>query len=211
MVEHLTLTEKMQLKGSSPAGGSKLCEHCDNYHDGDYGSGRFCSENCSKTYSTLHNKNHKNERRKRSKLWKIPDNEFIILVKSCQNYTDVCNKLGFDKAAGYVLHIVKLRCKRLNVTHLVQLRYRKRDNFLKSVECYDNRSAFRRRIIRDRLIPYECAGCSNKGHWLGKEMALQLHHKNGDPKDHRLDNVEFLCPNCHAITPNWTGRNKKNK
>jgi len=28
------------------------CEYCNNEHDGSYGSGRFCSEKCSKGYST---------------------------------------------------------------------------------------------------------------------------------------------------------------
>ena len=71
------------------------------------------------------------------------------------------------------------------------------------------RSAVRRRIINDGLIPYICAGCGCLPEWNGKPLVLQLEHKNGINNDHRLDNLEFLCPNCHSQTDTWAGRNSK--
>jgi hypothetical protein len=35
-----------------------------------------------------------------------------------------------------------------------------------------------------------------------------LHHVNGDGLDNRLENLQILCPNCHAQTDTWGGRNK---
>ena len=29
--------------------------------------------------------------------------------------------------------------------------------------------------------------------------------------DHRIENLRFLCPNCHAQTDSFSGRNKNNK
>lgn len=29
-----------------------ICENCINYHDGSYGSGRFCSNKCARSFST---------------------------------------------------------------------------------------------------------------------------------------------------------------
>lgn len=66
-------------------------------------------------------------------------------------------------------------------------------------------------VIRDHLIPYECAICGNIGEWQGSPMALELDHINGVPNDHRLENLRFLCPNCHAITDTYCGKNKKNE
>jgi hypothetical protein len=39
-------------------------------------------------------------------------------------------------------------------------------------------------------------------------LAISLHHRNGDRLDNRLDNLEFLCPNCHSQTENYAGRNR---
>ena len=57
----------------------------------------------------------------------------------------------------------------------------------------------------------ERCGCTE---WLGKKIPLELHHKNGNNLDNNIDNLEILCPNCHALEPNYRGSNKishKNK
>jgi 5-methylcytosine-specific restriction endonuclease McrA len=43
--------------------------------------------------------------------------------------------------------------------------------------------------------------------WRGKPLGMALHHVNGDGRDNRLENLKLLCPNCHAQTPNYGGRN----
>jgi 5-methylcytosine-specific restriction endonuclease McrA len=45
-----------------------------------------------------------------------------------------------------------------------------------------------------------------------KELVLELDHINGNNRDHRPNNLRFLCPNCHSQTPTWGNRgNKGNK
>lgn len=63
------------------------------------------------------------------------------------------------------------------------------------------------RVRKQNLIPYMCE-CGNKGEWQDEELVLQLDHKNGNRKDHRLQNLRFLCPNCHSQTPTYVARNK---
>ena len=65
----------------------------------------------------------------------------------------------------------------------------------------------RDKVIREGLIPYKCNMCGCDGHWQGKRLSLELHHKNGDNQDNDLNNLEFLCPNCHATTESYC-RNK---
>ena len=43
--------------------------------------------------------------------------------------------------------------------------------------------------------------------WLGRPLTMALHHINGDSRDNRLENLQILCPNCHAQTDNFAGRN----
>lgn len=54
-------------------------------------------------------------------------------------------------------------------------------------------------ILKFKLKPYFCegAGCTVGFVWQGKIITLQLHHKDGNNKNHVLSNVMFLCPNCH--------------
>lgn len=63
------------------------------------------------------------------------------------------------------------------------------------------------RIIDQELIAYECQQCGISD-WHGEHLVLELDHKNGRNNDHRLENLRFLCPNCHSLTPTFRGRNK---
>ena len=54
--------------------------------------------------------------------------------------------------------------------------------------------------------------CSRCGltEWQGKPIPLELHHINGNNRDNRLENLEYLCLNCHAQTESFRGRNINN-
>ena len=73
------------------------------------------------------------------------------------------------------------------------------------------RAVIRKYIIRHNLIPYICEKCGNDGKWQGTVLALQLDHRNGVNNDHRLENLRWLCPNCHSQTDTFTGKNKTDK
>lgn len=66
--------------------------------------------------------------------------------------------------------------------------------------------AFRlRRALLESGMPYICVACAGGPEWCGKELRLQVNHKNGNYQDCRRENLEFLCPNCHSQTAGWCG------
>lgn len=64
------------------------------------------------------------------------------------------------------------------------------------------------RRLAKKHIEYKCAFCNNSGVWNERPLVLDLDHINGNNKDHRLENLRFLCPNCHSQTPTYKGKNK---
>lgn len=71
-------------------------------------------------------------------------------------------------------------------------------------------SIVRQRVLADNLLAYECSICKNNGFWNDKELTLQLDHINGIRSDNRLENLRFLCPNCHSQTVTFGTKNLQN-
>lgn len=62
-------------------------------------------------------------------------------------------------------------------------------------------SVLRKRYLRTNL-PYKCSDC-NIDKWKEKPITLHLDHRNGIRNDNRLENLRWLCPNCHQQTDTW--------
>ena len=63
-------------------------------------------------------------------------------------------------------------------------------------------------ITRHNVIPYVCKICGCNGEWQGGLIALELHHEDGDNSNNEITNLSYLCPNCHAMTSTFRGKNK---
>lgn len=71
-----------------------------------------------------------------------------------------------------------------------------------------NRYHLKSRLLAAGLKRPACERCGIS-RWLGEKLSLELHHRNGDGLDNRLQNLETLCPNCHSQTPNFGSKNKR--
>lgn len=65
----------------------------------------------------------------------------------------------------------------------------------------------KRRLLQEGLLEERCSKCGMGPEWQGEPLSLQLDHINGDPSDNVLDNLRILCPNCHAQTSTFRGKN----
>lgn len=66
----------------------------------------------------------------------------------------------------------------------------------------------RNKILQEEIKPHKCE-CCGMTEWLGNPIPLELHHKDGDKTHNELSNYELLCPNCHALTDSYRGKNSR--
>ena len=63
----------------------------------------------------------------------------------------------------------------------------------------------RKKLIRDGIKEYKCELCG-LSEWQHQPIPLELHHKDGNHYNNELCNLQILCPNCHALQPNNSGK-----
>jgi hypothetical protein len=62
----------------------------------------------------------------------------------------------------------------------------------------------KRWLIRERGRRCEICGITE---WMGKETPIELDHVDGHPGHNQKENLRLICPNCHAQTEHYRGRN----
>ena len=72
-----------------------------------------------------------------------------------------------------------------------------------------SRHRLKARIIKNNLLEHKCQECGLGHYYNFKPIVLQIDHINGVNNDNRLENLTLLCPNCHAQTTTYRGKNKK--
>lgn len=70
---------------------------------------------------------------------------------------------------------------------------------------YYNTSHLNYRLIKEGLKERRCEKCG-RTHWFNEPIVLELHHIDGDRTNNSLENLQLLCPNCHAHTDNFKSK-----
>ena len=64
----------------------------------------------------------------------------------------------------------------------------------------------RLKLLREGYKEYRCEKCGLT-EWLGQPISLEVHHVDGDRSNNTIENFQLLCPNCHAQTDSYRGKN----
>ena len=83
--------------------------------------------------------------------------------------------------------------------------YMTTEEYLSKSTCIKN-PVLKAKLIRDGLKENKCEICG-VSIWQGKQLPLELHHKDGDHFNNDFDNLQILCPNCHSIQEGNAGSN----
>ncbi len=147
-------------------------------------------------------------------MWQ--DVDYVIsLVNSSKTRSEILTKMGLAPSSVYYRKLKSFE-KTYNVgtSHLkefsreanIKRRTVSNDEIFK-LDSTVSQSLLRTRIRRDRLIEEKCNECDIIDTWNDKPITLQLEHINGIHNDNRLENLCWLCPNCHSQTATFCGRN----
>lgn len=154
-----------------------------------------------------------------NKIYKLSDEQFVELLKNSSTISEVLFKLGYSvKGNSWGFAKVKQRMSDLSldgsifkgkspITKYGTLHKVNASDILKP-NCKHARSVLRRYVIKNNLIPYRCAICGCV-EWQGRTLSLELDHINGINNDNRIENLRFLCPNCHSQTTTYGSRNQQ--
>lgn len=168
-------------------------------------------------------KNIKKRKPRTSPIWLIDRDSLERIVKSSTSFSEILKYFGLDNKGGNN-KTLKNRCLegKIDFSHINSTCFSNRGrkffhtcltkeeslNIVFIEKSKRSRNCVRTYLHKYNLIPYKCE-CENEGVWRDKKLSLQIDHINGECDDHRLENLRWMCPNCHAQTDTFTGKHKK--
>ncbi len=170
------------------------CEKCGIEHFGNYGSGRFCSAQCARSFSTSLKREEINQQ-----VSKTLSKVFIdIICKICEKYflpshskEVCCSKECKEKNRKKAISGRTKRQKELSGAKGSKGKYKRNPESLMDISSRTVSKIMQRLGI----------GCSHCG-W--NEAPCDIHHIFGrkilDANHH--SNLTYLCPNCHRLYHN---------
>ena len=150
------------------------------------------------------------------------DDDVAGAVAKSQSVMEVLERLGIKKAGGSHAHM-SARIKRmgLDTSHFLGRRSSKGRapaNKKTAQEVLVRRppgstkekTAVLRRVMLESGVGHTCSICGILDEWNGVKLTLEVDHVDGDWHNNLIENLRFLCPNCHS-QQETTNRPHKNR
>ncbi|MFD7322741.1 HNH endonuclease signature motif containing protein [Streptomyces sp. NPDC059875] len=140
-------------------------------------------------------------------------------VAASTNMCDVLRRLGVEVVGGQHTHISRrIKAYGIDTSHFRMPSRRGEAWRPRTPEALlvEQTGPQARRIPSDRLacamtasgVRNRCALCGTEAVWRSRPLPLEVDHVDGDWRNNRVENLRFLCPNCHSTTDSYRGRAK---
>jgi len=135
----------------------------------------------------------------------VEDDVLLNTIRECKSFIDASEKL--DVTRWWITK--RVGELGIDISHFVKCNGRPNeyDDIIKEGSLV-TQATLKKFVMDNDIKEYICNKCGNDGVWMDSPLTLELHHINGDNKDNREGNLEFLCPNCHTQTPNCRGKKR---
>lgn len=161
----------------------------------------------------------------RSALYDFTPTELQKLLDTSNGYSDLLRSIGMNPKGGNpatlkrIINEYNLDTRQLDINRsnyfkeLAHAAHSKitydLDDILNGKHPKYNSYKLLKRLVSSGYKEYKCEICGIS-EWNNKPISLQLHHIDGNHTNHRLDNLQILCPNCHSQTDTFAGKKSKN-
>lgn len=141
-------------------------------------------------------------------------------VSKSETIADICRYLGIRPSGGnYKTIKSKLQKFEISIKHFKGCGWAKGkkvnnsrkiplEKVLSGEVQYLNTYSLKLRLFKENIKKKKCE-CCGLTEWNRKPIPLELNHIDGDNVNNKLENLEILCPNCHAQTDNYRGKQKR--
>lgn len=162
-----------------------------------------------------------------SKLYQFTPSELQQLLDESNGYSDVLRKVGMNPKGSnpntlkkiieeYNLNTDKMDANRKKLYRKDAILTHQKNTIPLTEIIIKNKypnyssSTLLKRLVKEGYKEYKCEICGIN-EWMGKPISLQLHHKDGNHCNNLINNLCFLCPNCHSQTDNYSGKKSRKK
>jgi len=148
-----------------------------------------------------------------SRKIKVNDDEIVSVALSAPSATSAASILGI-KYSTFKVHAERLGVFKTNQSGkgiskpITDERKIILSDILEGKHPHYQSNKLRKRLIVEGVKERKCE-CCGLTEWLGKNISLELDHIDGNCYNHRIENLRIVCPNCHAQTETYRGKNKK--
>ncbi len=137
---------------------------------------------------------------------KFSDDELVSLWDKSTCFTHFLTLVGVQASGGAWYHY-RNRLTRLGIKVDEKTgNWRQKGGLtsgrLRNAQAIKRKGRIRRHVLKKFLdlnfVAYKCNRCSLEK-WQNKRIKLDIHHRDGDKENNVIENLEYLCPNCHAV------------